>query len=234
MSVLLVFLATQRPSTIPRSSVTLAEQQAASQPTDRLMQQKSLRVRDALIEEEERPYQVWKEEGSRPLRINLDLLTHRARVLVQRGDRKGAAATYKRCMQLEPQDGRAWLGLSQLRRRQGREEEAARLLQGGLRVDPANPYLLQAWGTLQERRGFQDEALASYSRAVKAQPRHAASWVACGLLLAKRRRLDASAQCLRIACLVAPQSYYVWQVSGRQVARFRACCHVLPCSVSLK
>ena len=171
------------------------------------------RVRDALIEEEERPYQVWKEE-ERPLKINLDLLTYRARKLAQRGDRRGAVATYKRCIQLDPLDGRSWLGLSQLRVKQNRLTDAEELLLQGIKSCPSNAYLLQGYGRLQEKQGKQDEALALYQRAVRAQPQHEAAWVALGLLLGKRKKAAAAGQCLRLACVVAPKSYYAWQVVG--------------------
>ena len=64
----------------------------------------SLTVRKALLDEEERKYTVWT-ENVRPLKINLDLLAHRARVLQRRGDARGAAATLERCTKLDPNDG---------------------------------------------------------------------------------------------------------------------------------
>lgn len=172
------------------------------------------RVRDALIEEEERPYQVWKED-ERPLRINLDLLTYRARKLAQWGNRKGAIRTYKRCIELDPLDGRAWLGLAQIRIEQKRLKEAGELLRQGIKKDPTNAFLIQAYGKLHELLDKPDEALELYQRAVRTQPRHSPSWVALGLLLGKRKQWLASGKCLQIACTVAPKSYFAWQVMGQ-------------------
>ena len=55
--------------------------------------------------------------------------------------------------------------------------------------------------------------------AVRGDPRHAASWVACGLLLERRRRKEAAWRCLQTARLVAPDSYYVHQVVGQAHVR---------------
>ena len=179
------------------------------------------RVRDALIEQEERPYEVWREQ-ERPLKINLDLLTHRARKLNQRGQRRGAIATYKRCIELDPFDGRGWLGLSQIRLKQNRHEEAEELLQQGIKNDPGNPYLLQAYGKLQESRDRPDDALALYQRAVRSKPRHAAAWVALGLLLGKRKKTAAAGECPHRVC-GGSGSYYVWQVMGQWYSSRASC-----------
>ena len=74
----------------------------------------SLRVRKALLDEEEKPYTVWSQAPSAPLRANLDLLLYRARVLRQKRDFAGARETLRRCTQLDANDGRAWLALSKL------------------------------------------------------------------------------------------------------------------------
>ena len=52
----------------------------------------AFRVRDALLDEEEKPYLIWSESGPKPLKLNLDLLNHRARVLERRRDIDGALA----------------------------------------------------------------------------------------------------------------------------------------------
>ena len=173
----------------------------------------SVRVLGALLDAEEKPYLLWRED-MRPLSINLDLLNHRAKMLERRRDRRGASQTLERCCEIDPMDGRAWLAKARICERDGRPKEAAELLKQGLRYDTENAYLLQAYGALQARRGRSDEALELYTAAVKASPRHAPAWVACGLLLEKRRQHDAAAACFMMAQRVAPRSYYAWQVIG--------------------
>ena len=198
----------------PRAPAPRLSAEPPSPEADRARDALSLRVRDALLDEEERPYMVWSEAAPRPLKINLDLLAHRARVLQRRGDAVGAAATLEHCTKLDPNDGRAWIALSRLRSNAGQKREAEALLREGLKWEPKSAHLLQAYGTLQERRGRQDEALELYSGAVRAVPSHAPSWVALALLLERRRQVPAAAGCLRVASRVAPRSYYVWQVIG--------------------
>jgi tetratricopeptide (TPR) repeat protein len=179
----------------------------------------STRVREALLDDAEKLFTVWTEGEPRPLKVNLDLLAHRARVLLRRGDESGAMETWKRCQELDPSDGRAWLAMAKYQARIGAYDEAERTLRSGLKWEPESAFLLQTYGWLQEKRGAPDEALALYSSAVRGDPRHAASWVACGLLLERRRRKEAAWRCLRTARLVAPDSYYVHQVVGQAHVR---------------
>ena len=174
----------------------------------------AFRVRDALIEEDERPFLKLSGNEPRPLKVNLDLLNYRARRLEQKGDVHRASETLEWCTKLDPNDGRAWIARARLRERAGAFDEALELLSEGLRWEPESAYLLQATGAVHERAGSTDEALEAYSAAVRANPRHAPAWVACGLLLERQRQYDAAAQCLRLAGRVAPASYFVWQVIG--------------------
>ena len=60
----------------------------------------STRVREALLDDAERLFTVWTEGEPRPLKVNLDLLANRARVLLRRGDESGAMETWQRCQVL--------------------------------------------------------------------------------------------------------------------------------------
>ena len=182
--------------------------------TPRLSDDLAVRVLNTLLDDEEKPFVIWSETGPKPLKINLDLLNHRARVLERRGDTEAALETFEYCCSIDPNDGRAWLARARIRERAGVPEEAQRLLVEALEWEPENAYLLQAYGALQERRGKSDEALELYTAAVRASPKHAPAWVACGLLLEKRRKPEAAATCFLTASSVAPRSYFVWQVLG--------------------
>ena len=145
----------------------------------------AFRVRDALLDEEEKPYLIWSESGPKPLKLNLDLLNHRARVLERRRDIDGALAALEWCSVLDPNDGRSWIARARICERSGKKDEAQALLQKGLEWEPKSPYLLQAYGAFQERCGRSDEAIELYTAAVRAKPSHAPAWVACGLLQMK-------------------------------------------------
>lgn len=77
-----------QPAVVARVRVPALRANAAASPGN---QQNSasdalaVRVRDAILDEEERPYMIWNEEGPKPLKINLDLLNYRAKQLERKG-----------------------------------------------------------------------------------------------------------------------------------------------------
>lgn len=140
-----------------------------------------------------------KREGSyfesngplRTLKINLDLLNWQAHRKKKRGDYDGARELFKKCTELDPVDGRAWLALS--KDAEARDpRRAARYLLRALRHDPTNAHVRQAYGVLLERSGQRSRALSHYEQALKHNPKHAASWIAKARLLDKpfRTRLE--------------------------------------------
>ena len=96
--------------------------------TPRLSDDLAVRVLNTLLDDEEKPFVIWSETGPKPLKINLDLLNHRARVLERRGDTEAALETFEYCCSIDPNDGRAWLARARIRERAGVPEEAQRLL----------------------------------------------------------------------------------------------------------
>ncbi len=175
----------------------------------------SYRVREALLDEEEKPYIVWRSDKPRPIGINLDMLNYRARTLMKRGDLDGSIATYKHCTELDPEDGRAWLAISRWHEKQRRFREAEEALEAGVEYNPESAHLLQASGALSQRRGRSDDALQAYTKALRVNPLHSPAWVACALLLERRGQEEAAWRCLCLAKSAAPRSYYVWQVVGQ-------------------
>ena len=79
-------------------------------------------------------------------------------MLLRRGDVEEAIATWRRCQQLDPCDGRAWIAMAKHQAKMGAFAEAEATMQEGLRWEPGSAYLLQSYGQLQERRGRQDDA----------------------------------------------------------------------------
>ncbi|CAM9337480.1 unnamed protein product, partial [Phaeothamnion confervicola] len=161
--------------------------------------------------------------AARPLRINVDLLSYQqARQAVQRGEVAEGVALYKRCVELDPRDGRGWLGLAQHEARRRDYAKARALYETGLRNSPDNPYLLQAsagglgdaYGVMEERLGNQRRAQELYVLATKVDPTHAASWVALGLLRQRRRSPDEARRCFARATEADPGSYYAWLAWG--------------------
>lgn len=150
-------------------------------------------------------------EGRRignPLKINADRLTYHARQALRRGKYEEARDMYSRAVDIDPVDGRGWLGLSRVAEARKDAVGARETLRRGLRtsVDPTagdvpNAFLLQALGRLEERAGHLTEAERLYERAAEDRPWHAAAWVALGQLRTRklRRSAEAGRECYRRA-----------------------------------
>jgi tetratricopeptide (TPR) repeat protein len=150
----------------------------------------------------------------RPLTINLDLLSYHARQAILKGDRDEGIRLYKRCIELDPRDGRGWMGLARDAQKGALYRKARALFETGLSHSPDNPFLLQAYGVLEEKEGNKARALELYMVATRVCPNHAASWVALGRLYQQSGRYAKAKECFSMATKADPQSYYALQVWG--------------------
>lgn len=151
-----------------------------------------------------------------PLPVQLDLLNYHARVASRRRNtRARARGLYRRCVDINSADGRAWLGLAKLHLAEGDVANARKTFRGGVNSSRKNSHLLQAWGVLEEREGFVDRAKGFYEAAVRANPQHTPSWVALGLWY-RRVRNDVvhAREMFRNGIEADPTNYYVWHVLG--------------------
>lgn len=135
---------------------------------------------------------------ARPLRANLDLAVARARREQRFGDEAKARRMYRKCVRMDPRDGRAYLALSRLEGRRRRPKFGGR--DGDQAVDQAtqrarkwledgcaacggsNAHLWQAWGVLEGREGAVARARQYYEAALAADEAHAPAWHALGKL----------------------------------------------------
>jgi tetratricopeptide (TPR) repeat protein len=127
-----------------------------------------------------------------PLRVNADRLNYFARKELQHGKIEEAQEMYERAVNIDPRDGRAYLGLSRCAERRRDFKLARELLKTGIansvsldgvKADRgANPFLLQTLGCLEEKMGDLSKAEALYIAAAKSRPSHAAAWVALARL----------------------------------------------------
>jgi Tfp pilus assembly protein PilF len=134
-----------------------------------------------------------------PLPVNADRLTYLAKKELQHGRVDEAREYYAYALDIDPRDGRGYLGLSRCAERRrdfalAREHlkigianavsvgnDAARTPDRG-----ANPFLLQALGCLEEKMGRLAEAEALYIAAAKSRPSHAAAWLSLAQLRTKK------------------------------------------------
>jgi tetratricopeptide (TPR) repeat protein len=142
---------------------------------------------------------------SNPLKVNSDRLSYFAQREMARNRLEDAQALYEQALSLDPQDGRAYLGLSKISQRRRDFQLARQYLQSGIfnsiSLSPhtgepefgGNPYLLQALGCLQETTGHLTEAEDLYLAAVKSRPSHAAAWIALAQLRVRKLRMNVAA-----------------------------------------
>lgn len=143
-----------------------------------------------------------------PLRVNADRLNYFARKEMQHGKIEEAQEMYEKAIEIDPRDGRAYLGLGRCAERRRDFKLAREFLRAGIANSVSvgldgttpdrggNPFLLQALGCLEEKMGDLAQAEALYIAAAKSRPTHAAAWVALARL--RTSKLGQSAQAGRV------------------------------------
>eukprot|EP00537_Pseudo-nitzschia_pungens_P004715 CAMPEP_0172373856 /NCGR_PEP_ID=MMETSP1060-20121228/53503_1 /TAXON_ID=37318 /ORGANISM="Pseudo-nitzschia pungens, Strain cf. cingulata" /LENGTH=833 /DNA_ID=CAMNT_0013100311 /DNA_START=453 /DNA_END=2954 /DNA_ORIENTATION=+ len=140
----------------------------------------------------------------RPLPVNADILNYHAKKELRSNRLEEAQELYEMAIQIDPRDGRAYLGLSRCAQRRRDFKLARECLKIGIAQsvscaedstpdNGANPFLLQALGCLEEKSGRLAEAESLYISAVRSRPSHAASWVALAQLRTRKFRQGAAA-----------------------------------------
>ena len=97
--------------------------------------------------------------------------THRAR------NNPEAIKIYKKCVELDPYDGRAYIGLARIEGRRRNGTAARAIYEEALRYCADNPFVLQAYGVFEQKNGDLRKAMELYDAAIKKGPKHSASWL---------------------------------------------------------
>jgi len=139
------------------------------------------------------------------LKFNADRLNYMAKRQLAHNRLEEAQEIYEIAIDIDPRDGRAYLGLANIAKRRRDFTFARDCLNAGIRNSAssyvsngntiydwgANPFLLQALGCLEEEMGYLAEAEKLYIEATKSRPCHAAAWVSLGQLRIKKLRQGA-------------------------------------------
>ena len=139
-----------------------------------------------------------------PIPVNAARLNYFAKKELRKDRVEEAQEMYEMAIEIDPRDGRAYLGLSRCAERRRDFALARKILSIGIAncvsVGPdgtpdagANPFLLQALGCLEEKAGNLARAETLYIEAAKSRPSHAAAWVALGQLRTVKFRQGAAA-----------------------------------------
>lgn len=158
----------------------------------------------------------------RPLKLNCDKLTYYGRKALRKNNLSESENMYKRAMEMDPFDGRSYLGLSRVAQRRKDVSGAREYLKRGIECcftedGCRDPFLLQALGVLEERAGNLAEAESLYIAAAKEKPSHAAAWVSLAQLRTRKlsQGVNAGRVCYQTAELELqraglPASSYVY------------------------
>jgi len=139
------------------------------------------------------------------LKINTDMLTYHARRELRYNHIEESQYLYEKALEMDPRDGRAYLGLSRIAQRCKDYRLARKWLLDGIQqsvsIHPTtgqpdwggNPYLLQALGCLEERLGYLTKAEQYLVKAIRSRPSHAPAYVALVQLRTRKFRQTAQA-----------------------------------------
>lgn len=126
------------------------------------------------IFEPERGYAVSKQK---PLLVNLDLALYRAKVLTKNFQFEEADNILQKCIYYWPEDGRAYVALGKLYRKQSRIGEARAVYEKGCQATHGeNAYIWQCWADLENKMGNVRRARELFDAATVADKKHVAAW----------------------------------------------------------
>ena len=129
-----------------------------------------------------------------PLKVNQDILIYQARQLRKKATkmrktdqrvkvRLDAIRVFERAKNIDPSDGRAYVGIARVLRQLGDNEGARQCYQDGCDATGGdNAYIWQAWAVLEDSVGNIAKARQLYDAATAADKTHAAAWHAWGML----------------------------------------------------
>ena len=182
----------------------------------------AFRVRDAILDEEERPYVLWSEDGPKPLKINLDLLNWRARELERRRD-------------VKPMPQRPFFFPAQVRYffadlipvrvcppSLARQVDGARkTFEYCCSLDPNDGRAWIARARLQEKDGLPENAEALLKEGLQWEPSSAYLLQAYGSLQERRGKGDEALELYAAAVRGDPRHAPAWVASGLLLERRR-------------
>jgi tetratricopeptide (TPR) repeat protein len=139
-------------------------------------------------------YAAQQTQNDKPLKINQDLLIEEAKRIrnqslfartraERRKLREPSIETFKRAIQYDAKDGRAYVGIGKIYVQQKEYAKAREIYEFGTRATGSeNAHLWQAFATLERKAGNIQQARKYFDAATIANPKHAAAWHGWGEL----------------------------------------------------
>ena len=129
-------------------------------------------------------------------------------VLKAHGDRDGAAACYRRTIELDPTFAKAQTNLGAILQDEGKLDEAIACYRRAIEhaSDKTQPHITHKnLGVILKQRGQVDEAIACFRRAVELEPEYMEAHMHLGILLQTKGDLDEAVACFRRAAQCPPE-----------------------------
>ena len=150
-------------------------------------------------------------------------LLQRGYAAQQQGNLAEARHCYERVLKAEPQNLDATHLLGVLKGQEGDKVGALRLLKTAAERLPAGPIgavILSNLGKAQHAAGISREALATYERAIKIDPKYPEVWLNRGVALAAMGRYEEAIDCYnRLTSLTHKHDAVVWYNRGKALAQ---------------
>ncbi|KAK6913684.1 hypothetical protein RJ641_021005 [Dillenia turbinata] len=159
-------------------------------------------------------------DEKRPLTINLDLALYRAKVLGRNFQYEDAEKILRKCINVWPEDGRAYVALGKLLSRQSNIVEARGVYEKGCQATQGeNPYIWQCWAVLENKRGNVRRARELFDAATVADKRHIAAWHGWAVLELKQGNVKKARNLLGKGLKFCGGNEYVYQTLALLEAR---------------
>jgi protein O-GlcNAc transferase len=130
------------------------------------------------------------------------------------GDNSQAETIWRKVLQVEPNNGKAYNNLGNALRRQGKLPEALAAHQKALQLNPNDAEAYVGIGNVLNAQGKQQEALACYKKALQLNPKLATAYNSLGIALRGQKKLDEAVAAYQKAIELDPKYAYAYYNLG--------------------
>ncbi|XP_021774299.1 protein high chlorophyll fluorescent 107-like [Chenopodium quinoa] len=148
----------------------------------------------------------------KPLKINLDLALYKAKILTRNFQFDDAENILQQCIYYWPEDGRPYVALGKVLRKQSRITEARAVYEKGSQATQGeNPYIWQCWAVLESDLGNTRKARELFDAATVADKKHIAAWHGWAVLELKQGNIKKARNLLGKGIKYCGGNEYVYQ-----------------------
>lgn len=148
----------------------------------------------------------------KPLKVNLDLALYKAKIFTRNFQFDDAEIILKQCIYYWPEDGRPYVALGKVLRKQSRISEARAVYEKGSQATQGeNAYIWQCWAVMENELGNIRKARELFDAATVADKRHIAAWHGWAVLELKQGNIKKARNLLGKGIKYCGGNEYVYQ-----------------------